>query len=88
MKHYLTNLFYRLLVLVGWKRYMVAMLAGGLLVLSYPPVYGFPLLFVVFPIIFLLLGSCYSGVQAFIVGWWFNSGLFFLSCYWVPYELP
>lgn len=81
-----------ILLLWGWKRFMLAVFAGALSVLSLPPVGAFPLLFVTFPIfLWLIDGSGIAGnrggvralVPAFAVGWWFGFGYFLAGMYWV-----
>ena len=79
-------------MLWGWKRFALAALAGAVSTLALPPIGLFPILFVTFPIFFLLIdgsaiaarrGGVRALVPAFFVGWWFGFGYFLCSLYWI-----
>jgi len=59
-------------------------LAGLLSALSYAPVYFFPILFVVYPFLLLIIfQKSRTGLEAFSLGWWFAFGQFFAGLYWI-----
>jgi apolipoprotein N-acyltransferase len=82
----------RIILLWGWRRALVAFLAGALLVLAQAP-YDFPAVgFVSFPVLVWLLdgatGDAAAGRlsrlrPAFAVGWWFGFGYFLAGLWWI-----
>ena len=86
----LQNLAQRVLLLWGWRRLGLAVLAGALAALSMPPINAMPLLLIAMPLaIWLLDGSTAAPGRfawktlrsAFVVGWGFGFG-YFVSCFW------
>jgi len=81
-----------IMLLWGWRRALVAFLAGAFLVLSAAPFDFFAAGFVSFPVLVWLLdgavpdrpgGRLRSLVPAFLVGWWFGFGYFVVGLWWV-----
>ncbi|WP_113153818.1 apolipoprotein N-acyltransferase [Nitratireductor sp. OM-1] len=81
----------RLILLSGWRRYFVALLAGGLAAFAQPPFDFFAACFVSFPIlVWLLDGAVGDGrgllarlLPAFKIGWWFGFGYFLFGLWWI-----
>lgn len=81
-----------IMLLWGWRRALVAFLAGAFLVLSAAPFDFFAAGFVSFPVLVWLLdgavpdrpgGRLRHLVPAFFVGWWFGFGYFVVGLWWV-----
>lgn len=79
-------------MLWGWRRPLVAALAGGLAVLSQAPYDFFAVCFVSFPVLVWLLDGATADAPstlwrrlrpAFAVGWWFGFGYFVAGLWWV-----
>lgn len=70
-----------------WRRALAALAAGGLCSLTLPPLSLFPLLWVGFPALLLLLHGAANRRQAFLTGWCFAFGYFTLSLYWIAAAL-
>jgi len=81
----------RIILLWGWRRLLLAFLAGALAVLSAAPFDFFAVGFVSFPLFVWLLDGAASGsgsllrrlFPAFAVGWWFGFGYFVAGLWWV-----
>lgn len=82
----------RIILLWGWRRLLLAFLAGALAVLSAAPYDFFAVCFVSFPVlVWLLDGAAASGsgsllrrlLPAFAAGWWFGFGYFVAGLWWV-----
>ncbi|UCI31534.1 apolipoprotein N-acyltransferase [Mesorhizobium sp. B4-1-4] len=82
----------RIILLWGWRRALVAFLAGALAVLGQAPYDFFAACFISFPLLVWLLdgatgeasGSLFRRLRpAFAVGWWFGFGYFLASLWWV-----
>ncbi len=81
----------RIVILWGWRRVVVAILAGALAALSMPPVGAFPVLFVAFPVLVWLLdgapgergGLMPGALTAALIGWCFGFGYFAVGLHWV-----
>jgi len=74
----------------GWKRALIACLAGALSALAMAPFNAWPVLFVTFPVaVWLIDGSGtgrWRGVPAAAwAGWWFGFGYFVPGLYWIGY---
>jgi apolipoprotein N-acyltransferase len=72
----------------GWRRMLMAFLAGAASTLALAPVDVWPAMFVTFPLVVWLLDGIkatrWRGVQtAFAIGWWFGFGYFLAGFYWI-----
>lgn len=72
----------------GWKRALIALLAGGLSVLAMAPFNAWPILFVTIPVAVWLIDGAGAGrlggiPAAAMTGWWFGLGYFVAGLYWV-----
>lgn len=86
----------RVLLLEGWPRAAVALIAGALSALSLAPYHAFPILLITLPVLVWLLdgalpetgsNSFWGGVRrlmpGFRIGWWFGFGYFLAGFWWV-----
>ncbi|MER9349585.1 apolipoprotein N-acyltransferase [Mesorhizobium sp. M0011] len=82
----------RIILLWGWRRALVAFLAGAFAVLGQAPYDFFAACFVSFPLLVWLLdgatgeasGSLFQRLRpAFAVGWWFGFGYFLAGLWWI-----
>ena len=74
----------------GWKRAVIALLAGALSSLAMAPFNAWPILFLTFPVaVWLIDGSAagrWRGVPAAALsGFWFGLGYFVPGLYWIGY---
>src|SRR5437762_5030 len=74
----------------GWRRLLLAFLAGASTALALPPMNVWPVPFVTFPILVWLLDGAAGGrfgaiISAAVVGWWFGFGYFLAGLYWIGY---
>ncbi len=88
----MTDLAARVILLWGWRRAVVALLAGACAVLALPPYDFFPAGFVSFTVLVWLLDGVAPDPGdrllrrlrgAFAVGWWFGFGYFVAGLWWV-----
>lgn len=77
----------RLAALSGWRRYASAFCLGSVLTLTLPPVYLFPLNFLIFPVLLWMLAGAATRRSAFLTGWWFGFGFFVIGLYWIANAL-
>lgn len=86
----------RIILLWGWRRSLVAFLAGALAVLSQAPYDFFPVCFVSFPVLVWLLdgaagergdGAFRRFLAVFGIGWWFGLGYFLFGLWWIGQAL-
>jgi apolipoprotein N-acyltransferase len=82
----------RIILLWGWRRSLVAFLAGALAVLGQAPYDFFAACFVSFPVLVWLLDGATEGphrwalsrlLPAFSIGWWFGFGYFLAGLWWI-----
>ena len=75
----------------GWRLYGLAFGFGVAATLALPPVYAFPVLYLVFPALLWTLDggedSAEHGARSkrrcFLTGWWFGFGYFAAGLYWI-----
>ena len=72
----------------GWRRILIAFLAGAGSVLALPPANVWPAPFVTFPILLWLVDGAAAGRlggvwAAASAGWWFGFGYFLTGLYWI-----
>ena len=84
----ITRLAHAIVLASGWRRAVIAFVAGAASALALPPISGWPLLFITFPILVWLVdgaaAGCLGGVLAAAgAGWWFGFGYFLAGLYWV-----
>src|SRR5258707_12107220 len=71
----------------GWKRALIALVAGALSALSMAPFNAWPVLFVTFPVAVWLIDGAAAGKRrgvpaAAMAGFWFGLGFFVPGLYW------
>ncbi len=74
----------------GWRRWLIAFIAGALSALAMAPINAGPILFVTFPILVWLIDGAGVGrwrgmTAAAATGWWFGFGYFVAGLYWIGY---
>lgn len=87
----MSKLALKIQALRGWRRPLVAVLAGGLAATALPPLAFWPTVFIAFPILALLLDGVSAGSDrlssrmgtSFVIGWAFGFGYFGVSLYWI-----
>jgi apolipoprotein N-acyltransferase len=81
----------KVILLWGWRRALVALLAGALAALSQPPFDFFAACFIAFPVLVWLLDGAASQpgeglsrrlLRPFLIGWWFGFGYFLAGLWW------
>jgi apolipoprotein N-acyltransferase len=86
----LTRIAHSVVLASGWRRAILAFVAGVASVLALPPINAWPVLFLTFPVlVWLIDGSAagrWSGTwRAFGAGWCFGFGYFLAGLYWIGY---
>ncbi len=80
----------RIKVVTGWRRSLVAFLAGLAAALALAPVYALPLLAVGFSVLVILIDGAHHSKHprrvAFVSGWFFGFGYFLASIYWMAFS--
>ncbi|MDH3740938.1 MAG: apolipoprotein N-acyltransferase [Hyphomicrobiales bacterium] len=87
----MSNLALKIGALRGWRRLLVALLAGALAAAALPPLGLWPALFVGIPVIIWLVDGTCNHIRtitdrmlpAFVSGWAFGFGYFGVSFYWI-----
>jgi apolipoprotein N-acyltransferase len=74
----------------GWKRAVIALIAGALSALAMAPFDAWPVLFLTFPVMVWLIDGSGAGSgrgvpAAAMAGWWFGLGYFVPGLYWIGY---
>jgi apolipoprotein N-acyltransferase len=74
----------------GWRRRLIALVAGALSALAMAPFNAWPVLFLTFPTLVWLIDGAGSGrwngiIVAASTGWWFGFGYFLAGLYWLGY---
>lgn len=67
----------------GLRRYAAAFAFGSLCSIAYAPINFFPVLWIGFPALFLIMQGVKDWRAAFITGWSFAFGCFVFSFYWI-----
>jgi apolipoprotein N-acyltransferase len=72
----------------GWRRSLIAFLAGAASTLGLAPINVWPAMFVTFPVLVWLIdgaaASPWRSIRAaFAIGWWFGFGYFLCGLYWI-----
>ncbi len=86
----LNNLVHSIILAWGWRRRAIAFTAGAVSALAMAPFSAWPVLFLTFPVLVLLVDGIasrgWSGVIAAAdIGWWFGFGYFLAGLYWLGY---
>ena len=88
----LSKIAYAIIVLWGWRRLAVALIAGAVSALAQAPFNAFPLLWLTVPVLVWLIDGATAGdrggrigrlVPAFAVGWFFGFGYFVGGLWWI-----
>jgi apolipoprotein N-acyltransferase len=84
----LTPLAHWIMAAWGWRRVLVAFLAGAVSTLALAPVNLWPAPFLTFPILIWLVDGSAAGraggaLAAAGAGWWFGFGYFVVGLYWI-----
>jgi apolipoprotein N-acyltransferase len=74
----------------GWRRALIALIAGALSALAMAPFNAWPVLFATIPVAVWLIDGAgagrFGGVPAAaLAGWWFGFGYFVAGLYWIGY---
>jgi apolipoprotein N-acyltransferase len=84
----LTRLAHTVVLAWGWRRILIAFLAGAVSALALPPTNVWPIPFITFPILVWLVDGAAAGrlggvLAAAASGWWFGFGYFLAGLYWI-----
>jgi apolipoprotein N-acyltransferase len=84
----LTRLAHTIVLAWGWRRILIAFLAGVSTTLALPPTDIWPVPFITFPVLVWLVDGAAAGrlggvLAAATAGWWFGFGYFLAGLYWV-----
>ena len=84
----LTRLAHTIVLAWGWRRILIAFLAGAASALALPPTDIWPIPFITFPVLVWLVDGAAAGrlggvLAAATAGWWFGFGYFLAGLYWV-----
>jgi apolipoprotein N-acyltransferase len=83
----LIHLAQTIVLVQGWRRILIAFLAGASSAMALPPTDVWPVPFVTFPILVWLIdgakGRFGGALAAAVVGWWFGFGYLLASLYWI-----
>jgi apolipoprotein N-acyltransferase len=84
----LTRLAHTIVLAWGWRRILIAFLAGASSALALPPTNIWPVPFITFPILVWLVDGAAAGrlggvLAAATAGWWFGFGYFLAGLFWV-----
>jgi apolipoprotein N-acyltransferase len=86
----ITRLAHVVILASGWRRALIAFVAGAASALAMAPVNAWPILFVTFPVLIWLVDGSAAGrwsgpVTAALAGWCFGFGYFLAGLYWIGY---
>jgi len=85
-----------LVLTTGWKRFLIAFLAGALTAAIQAPFHLFIVGFLTFPVLIWLLDGAVGAADAsalrrtrpaFFIGWWFGFGYFLAGLWWIANAL-
>jgi apolipoprotein N-acyltransferase len=84
----LTRFAHTIVLAWGWRRILIAFLAGASSALALPPTNIWPVPFITFPILVWLVDGAAAGrlggvLAAASAGWWFGFGYFLAGLFWV-----
>ena len=84
------NLVDNIVLAWGWRRRSIAFTAGAVSALAMAPFNAWPVLFLTFPVLVLLIDGIASRgwnglIAAADIGWWFGFGYFLAGLYWLGY---
>jgi apolipoprotein N-acyltransferase len=84
----LTSLAHTIVLTWGWRRILIALVAGAMSALALPPTDIWPLPFLTFPVLVWLVDGAAAGRlggvwAAAAAGWWFGFGYCLAGLYWV-----
>jgi apolipoprotein N-acyltransferase len=85
-----TRLAYAVVLAFGWRRAIIAFVAGVASALALAPVNAWPILFLTFPLLVWLVDGSAAGrwsgaMTAAVAGWCFGFGYFIAGLYWIGY---
>jgi apolipoprotein N-acyltransferase len=69
----------------GWRRWLIAFVAGALSALAMAPFNAWPVLFVTFSALVWLIDGAGGVTAVAATGWWFGFGYFLAGLYWIGY---
>ena len=86
----LTRLAHAVMLAFGWRRAIIAFVAGAASALAMAPINAWPILFVTFPVLVWLVDGSAAGrwsgpMTAAVAGWCFGFGYFLAGLYWIGY---
>ena len=86
----LKSLVHAIVLTWGWRRWLIAFVAGAVSALAMAPFDAWPILFLTFPTLVWLIDGAglgrWGGVMtAAATGWWFGFGYFVAGLYWIGY---
>jgi apolipoprotein N-acyltransferase len=84
----LTSLAHSVVLAWGWRRILIAFVAGAATTFALPPFELWPIAFFTFPVLVWLVDGAGAGrlggvLTAAITGWWFGLGYFVTGLYWI-----
>jgi len=85
-----TRLAYAVVLAYGWRRALIAFMAGVASALAMPPINAWPILLLTLPVLVWLVDGSPAGrwsgaVAAALAGWCFGFGYFLAGLYWIGY---
>jgi apolipoprotein N-acyltransferase len=85
-----TALIHTIVLSYGWRRWLIAFVAGAVSALAMAPINAWPVLFLTFPALVWLIDGAGAGHWrglgvAAATGWWFGFGYFLAGLYWVGF---
>jgi apolipoprotein N-acyltransferase len=85
-----TALVHRIVLSYGWRRWLIAFVAGALSALAMAPLTLWPVLFLTLPTLVWLIDGAGADhgrglIAAAATGWWFGFGYFLAGLYWVGF---